>query len=242
MILGPDEVHVWAASRDDATVAEVAILRALLTDEERRRADRFVAPVDQRRFAVGRGRLRQVVGRYLDQDPGSIRFATNPHGKPRLDGTALRFNLSHSGSLMLLALTLDRELGVDIEQVRPDFGGEAIARRFFAPREVESLLSLPPADRTLAFFHGWTRKEAYIKAQGKGLAMPLDEFEVEIRPDRPARLNATHPDPDEAGRWTLVELLAPHGYVAALCVQNQGWTLKRGDWSDPAYLEVVEVR
>ena len=230
--LPPNEVHVWAASRDDATDDEVAALRALLTDEERRRADRFVSPTDRRRFAVGRGRLRQVVGRYLDQPPDLIRFHHNPHGKPGLDGTSLRFNLSHSGSLMLLALTLDRELGVDIEQIRPDFGGEAIARRFFAPREVESLLSLPPADRTLAFFQGWTRKEAYIKAQGKGLAMPLDEFEVEIRPDRPARLNATHPDPDEAGRWTLVELLAPPGYVAALCVQGRGWTLKQAKWEE----------
>jgi len=229
--LGPDEVHVWTASRDDATDTEVERLRSLLTVVERRRADRFVSKLDQRRFAVGRGRLRVLLGRYLDQSPESIRFAHNPQGKPSLEAGPLRFNLAHSGSLVLFALTLDREVGVDIESIRSDFGGEAIARRFFAPAEVASLLTLPPSDRTLAFFQGWTRKEAYIKAQGQGLSMPLDQFEVEIHPDRPARLIATRPDPLEAARWTLVELPTHPGYVAALCVRGQDWTLKRGDWS-----------
>ena len=226
--LPADEVHVWHASRD-ADDAELDRFRALLTPDEIRRADRFVAPSDRRRFAVGRGRVRSILGRYLDQDPAALRFTPNPHGKPGLADGPLRFNLSHSGSLLLLAVTSDREVGVDIEQIRPDFGGEAIARRFFAPAEVESLLSLPPEARTLAFFQGWTRKEAYIKAHGKGLAMPLDEFEVEIRPDRPARLNATRPDPAEADRWSLVELATEPGYVAALCVSGSGWTLRLMD-------------
>ena len=232
--LPPDEVHIWTASRD-AGPAEVAAYRTLLTDEEQRRADRFVQPVDRRRFAVVRGRLRTILGHYLDQPPDLIEFTSNPHGKPGVEGTALRFNLSHSGTTMLVALTMSRELGVDIEQVRPDFGGEAIARRFFAPGEVEALLGLPPADRTLAFFQGWTRKEAYIKAVGKGLAMPLDEFEVEIHPDRPASLLATLSDPLEAGRWTLVELAAPSGYVAALCVAGHGWTWKQAEWPESGH-------
>ena len=230
--LPADEVHVWTAPRDDAPDAEVEACRDLLTVEERRRADRFVAPLDRRRFAIGRGRLRTILGRYLDRAPAGLRFASNPHGKPGLEGTALRFNLTHSGTTMLVAITLGRELGVDIETIRPDFGGEAIARRFFAPGEVAALIGLPPAARTLAFFQGWTRKEAYIKAQGKGLAMPLDEFEVEIRPDHPARLIATRPDPAEAARWTLVELDAPPGAVAALCVRGGGWTLCRRRWPD----------
>ena len=232
--LPPDEVHVWAASRDDATAAEVEAYRATLTDEERRRADRFVRADDRRRFAVGRGRLRALLGRYLDRDPAALRFAANPQGKPGLLDGPLRFNLTHSGALMLMAVTLGRELGVDIEEIRPDFGGEAIARRFFAPLEVDALLSLPLEDRTLAFFHGWTRKESYIKAHGKGLSMPLDEFEVEIRPGHPAGLVATRPDPLEAARWTLIELAAPPGYVAALCVAGQDWRLRRWDWGDGA--------
>ena len=232
LALARDEVHVWSASRVDAADAQVEAFRVLLTPDECQRADRFVAPRDRRQFAVVRGRLRTILGRYLDHDPASLRFASNPHGKPGLAETPLRFNLSHSGSRMLLAVTRDRELGVDIEQVRPDFGGEAIAGRFFAPAEVETLKNLPPEDRTLAFFHGWTRKEAYIKAQGKGLALPLDEFAVEIDPHRPVRLLTTHPDPLEAGRWTLIELDAPTGYVAALCVAGRGWTLRQAEWSD----------
>ena len=230
--LEPDEVHVWSAARDDATDAQVEAFRALLTLEERKRADRFVSVRDQRQFAVVRGRLRVILSRYLAADPAAIAFTHNPHGKPGLADGLLRFNLSHSGGRMLVAVATHRELGVDIEQIRPDFGGEAIARRFFAPAEVETLMSLPPEERTLAFFQGWTRKEAYIKAQGKGLAQPLDEFAVEIHPHRPARLLTTHPDPLEAGRWTLIELDPPTGYVAALCVAGRGWTLREMEWLD----------
>lgn len=232
--LPDDEVHVWTASRDAPDHA-VGAMRDLLDDGERRRADRFAFPVDRRRFAVGRGLLRTILGRYLGRPPGSLRFVANAHGKPGLDptsveGAPLRFNLAHSGSLVLYGVTLGRDLGVDIEQIRPDFGGEAIAGRFFAPGEVAALRALPEAARTLAFFHGWTRKEAYIKARGKGLAIPLDEFEVSIDPARPAALLATRPDPAEAARWSLVELPTEPGYVAAACVEGRGWRLRRGWW------------
>jgi 4'-phosphopantetheinyl transferase len=232
--LPPDEVHVWTASRD-APDDVVGAMRDRLDDAERRRADRFAFPHDRRRFAVGRGLLRTILGHYLDRPPGSIRFEANAHGKPGLDpasgvDASIRFNLAHSGSLVVYALARGRDLGVDIEQIRPDFTGLAIAGRFFAPGESEALRALPEADRTLAFFHGWTRKEAYIKAQGKGLALPLDEFEVAIGPDRPAALLATRPDPAEAARWSLVELPTEPGYVAAVCVEGHGWRLRRGWW------------
>ncbi len=234
--LPPDEVHVWTASRHAPDDAAVGGFRDLLTDDERRRADRFVSAVDRRQFAVGRGLLRTILGRYLGRPPGGLRFVANAHGKPGLDPAsgvdpALRFNVSHSGSLALYAVARGRELGVDIERIRPEFGGQAIAARFFAPGEVDALLALPPESRTLAFFHGWTRKEAYIKAQGKGLALPLDEFEVSLAPDRPAALLATSPDPAEAGRWSLVGLPTEPGYAAAACVEGFGWKLKRGMWS-----------
>lgn len=129
-------------------------------------------------------------------------------------------------------MTLGRDVGVDVEEVRPTFGGEAIARRFFAPEEVATLLDLPEAARTLAFFHGWTRKEAYIKAQGLGLALPLDSFAVAIHPDQPAGLLVTRPDPAEATRWRLIELPADPGLVAALCVRGADWTLRHRPWTD----------
>ena len=129
-------------------------------------------------------------------------------------------------------MTLGREIGVDIERIRPEFGGDAIAGRFFAPGEIAELRALPDESRSLAFFHGWARKESYIKAKGKGLALPLDEFEVAIAPDRPAALLATLPDPTEAARWSLVELPAEPGYVAAVCVEGRGWKLCRGRWPE----------
>jgi 4'-phosphopantetheinyl transferase len=237
MVLLPlDEVHVWTASRDAPDDA-VEAFRALLNDDERRRADRFVFPDDRRRFAVSRGLLRTILGRYLGRSPESLRFIANAHGKPGLDPALnidlpIRFNLSHSGPWVVYALTLGRDLGVDIEQIRPEFGGFAIAERFFAPGEVAELRGLPEASRALAFFHGWTRKEAYIKAKGKGLALPLDEFEVAIDPARPAALLSTLPDPAEAARWSLVEIPAEDGYVAAVCVEGQGWTLRQGRWPE----------
>jgi len=229
--LPADEVHVWTASRD-APDDVVGAMRGLLDEAELRRADRFVFAADRRQFAVGRGLLRTILGRYLDRDPVSIRFVTNPHGKPGLDPSsgvdpALQFNLAHSGSMVLYALTRGRDLGVDIEKVRPDFGGEALAGRFFAPGEVAALRALPESDRTLAFFHGWTRKEAYIKAKGKGLAIPLDEFEVSLGP---ARLLSTMHEPGEEARWSLVELPAEPGYVAAACVEGRDWHLRLGWW------------
>jgi len=234
--LPTDEVHAWVASRDAPDDA-VEAMRGLLDDAERRRADRFAFPRDRRQFAVGRGLLRTILGRYLDRPPGTLRFVANAHGKPALDPDSgvdapVRFNLAHSGSLVVFALARGRDLGVDIERVRPEFGGEAIAERFFAPGEIAMLRALPESDRTLAFFHGWTRKEAYIKARGQGLALPLDEFEVAIGPARPAELLSTRPNPADAARWSLVELPAEAGYVAALCVQGHGWRLRRGWWPE----------
>ena len=232
--LPPDEVHVWTASRE-APDSVVEAMRSLLDADELKRADRFAFPRDRRQFAVGRGLLRTILGRYLERPPEGLRFVANAHGKPGFDpglgdSPPIRFNLAHSGSWVVYALTIGRDVGVDIERIRPDFGGLALAERFFAPGEVAALRALPEEARGPAFFHGWTRKEAYIKARGKGLALPLDQFEVAIGPGRPAALLATSPDPLEASRWSLVELPAGPGYVAALCVEGAGWALRLGQW------------
>ena len=231
-----DEVHVWTASRD-APGEVVEAMREILSDEERRRADRFAFAHDRTRFAVGRGLLRVLLGRYLDRAPESLRFTANAHGKPELVAECnldppIQFNLAHSGSWVLYALTRGREIGVDIERIRPEFGGFALAERFFAGSEVDCLRSLDESDRALAFFHGWARKESFIKAKGKGLALPLDQFDVELHPAHPAGLLATRPDAEEASRWSLVEIPTEPGFVAALCVEGSGWTLRRERWSE----------
>jgi 4'-phosphopantetheinyl transferase len=236
--LPPGEVHVWTASRDAPDEA-IGAFRGLLNEDELRRADRFAFAHDRTRFAISRGMLRVILGRYLDRSPETLEFINNVHGKPALDARTnfdppIRFNLAHSGPWVVYALTLGREIGVDIERIRPEFGGFAIAERFFAPGEIATLRGLPEDVRSLAFFHGWTRKEAYIKAKGKGLALPLDEFEVAIDPAQPAGLLGTLPDPLEAARWSLVEIPADPGFVAALCVEGKGWTLRQRRWPEDA--------
>jgi 4'-phosphopantetheinyl transferase len=140
----------------------------------------------------------------------------------------VEFNVSHSGDVALLAFAQGRALGVDVDRVREDFDHEAIVRRFFSEQEQRQLAALAPAERKdyEGFFRCWTRKEAYIKAQGSGLSFPLHQFDVSLRPADANALLSTHPDSSEAERWSLQEVPAGDGYVAALCVRGYGWRLK----------------
>jgi 4'-phosphopantetheinyl transferase len=229
-----DAVHIWriALDIDDAVFSR---LWDILADDERRRADRFHFEKDRRHFTAGRGALRAILAGYLDLRPQEIRFIYTNYGKPLLTNAnePLRFNLSHSHGLALLAVTLGREIGVDLEYVRDNLerDGELLAERFFSSREVAVLRSLPHELRRQAFFTCWTRKEAYIKANGKGLSLPLDQFDVTLHPDEPAALLATRPDAQEAGRWSICGLSPADGYVAALAVEGHSWRLECGHWS-----------
>jgi 4'-phosphopantetheinyl transferase len=231
--LSGDEVQVWRASleRDVRTLDD---LREALSPDERARADRFHFERDRRHYVAARGVLRLLLGRHLSLPPAEVRFCYNAHGKPRLAegcGSAdVRFNVSHSHGLALFALSRGREVGVDVERERAELAGEQLAERFFAPAEVAVLRSLPGWQRREAFFACWTRKEAYIKAVGKGLALPLDRFEVALRPGEPAALLAAHDDPREVGRWSMHNLDPGPGYAGALAVEGRGWRLWCGQW------------
>jgi 4'-phosphopantetheinyl transferase len=233
LALPADEVHVWLASLDSAE-KELAHFGRILGAEEHARAARFRFPRDRERFIARRGLLRQILACYLDDDPGALRFDANAHGKPRLersgDTDLLTFNLSDSHGLALYAITRYRALGVDLERVDPTASREEIAERFFSRREVETLRVLPAERRPLAFFACWTRKEAYVKARGEGLSLPLDQFEVSVMPDEPATLLSTALGPGETSRWSLTELPPIPGYVAALCVEGHDWRLRCWRW------------
>ncbi len=221
--LGPDEAHVWLTSLD-VPAHRLSSLRALLNAEELARADRFLQPHHRCHSAVARGGLRSLLGRYLQVAPQSVVFQFNAHGKPSLAGahehSGLRFNLSHSHGLALIAFARGRDLGVDIEKVRPERPAEPIAERFFAPAEAARLRSLPSAQQPEGFFECWTRKEAYIKARGKGLSLPLDSFEVAFGPGvRPAILGASD-EPDAVARWALFDLQPSAGFAGALVVER----------------------
>jgi 4'-phosphopantetheinyl transferase len=219
----PGDVHVFcfALERGPGILSH---LEDTLDAEERHRAGRFRAPADQQRFIAARGTMRLLLGRYLNQAPREVRFRYGPNGKPALEGTAntadLRFNLSHSNSHGLLAITLGREIGVDLEWMRPLPDALAIAQRFFAPREYATLLGLAKGCQQEAFFACWTRKEAYLKAHGGGLSFPLDRFEVSLTPGEPARLLRITDEPEGHLHWSLHDLPQISGYRAALAVQG----------------------
>jgi 4'-phosphopantetheinyl transferase len=173
---------------------------------------------------AGRGALRHILAGYLGCAPAEIGFSYTAYGKPFLrneEKHGLRFNLSHSEDQALLAVTRGRVVGVDIEQIRPDFATEEIAKRFFSEREWKELRGLPAAERTTAFFRCWTRKEAFIKAVGEGLSFPLDAFAVSLAPGEPAALRWLRTDKDGARRWRLEDIAAPAGFLAALAVEGE---------------------
>jgi 4'-phosphopantetheinyl transferase len=232
--LAAAEVHVWRIPLecDDAALDR---LQAMLADDERRRAERFYFEKDRRHFIACRGALRSLLAGYLARHPAELRFTYTTYGKPLLaehfGEAGLRFNLSHSHGLALLAVTRGREIGVDLERIREDLDGEQLAERFFSPREVAVLRSLAPELRREAFFHCWTRKEAYIKANGKGLSLPLDQFDVTLRPGEAAALLATYYDPSEAPRWSMRGLTPGEGFVGALAVEGHFGSLWCGHWA-----------
>jgi 4'-phosphopantetheinyl transferase len=230
-----DEVHVWRAWLDVPTSQVESHLRTL-SAEERARADRFCFQRDRRQFIVARGLLRSILGRYLGLAPDRLCFTCSLHEKPALTeaagGPALRFNVSHSHRAALIAVTRERETGVDIESIRVEAADIEIARRCFSPREIAALEALPAHLRTDAFFRCWTRKEAYVKARGGGLSIPLDQFDVSLAPGEPAVLLQTRADPRDAGRWSLRDLDPGPGYAAALAVEGHAWPLKCWQWPE----------
>ncbi len=221
-----EELHLWLA-RLDPPIRSVSLLYQTLSPDEQDRARRFRFEEDRRRFVVARGVLRAILGAYTNLPPVQLRFTYSPAGKPELDpqtghhSASPSFNLSHSGELALYAICLHRRVGVDIEQVRPRAAEEHIAERFFSPREVDALRSLPPDEQAPAFFRCWTRKEAYVKARGEGLAIPLNRFVVSLRPGEPAALLDAGDENEQATDWFLHAVYVAPGYEAAVASDSK---------------------
>ena len=227
-MIGRNEVHIWRADLD-RMAQQMPDLLQTLTPDEREKAGGFRFQKDRDHFVVARGLLRVILAGYLQARPQQLRFIYGAHGKPSLadefGGGALQFNLSHSHGQALYAVACRRQVGVDIEQVRSDFTWLEIARRFFSPGEVDTLGSLPPEQQTEAFFNCWTRKEAYIKARGEGLSLPLDQFSVSLAPGEPAALLSCS-RPQESLRWSLQGVKVGQGFVASLAVEGHHYRLK----------------
>jgi 4'-phosphopantetheinyl transferase len=227
--LAPDDVQVWLIPIDPSPTT-VEQLRHLLSADERVRADRFHFRSDSNRFTVARAFLRITLGKYLRTDPGDIEFDYSKYGKPCLapfanESTQLKFNLAHSGNRALYAFTRGREIGIDLERITPQLAVEGIARRFFSTTEVKLLEAVAPHVRTQAFFNCWTLKEAFVKAKGVGISLPLNQFDVTFAPFAPVVLLRTRWNEAEALRWSLQTIDAGADYVGAIAVEDHNWRL-----------------
>lgn len=231
LVLSSEDAHLWRIDLD-LDPPDLRTLASTLSPAEQARAARFFRAIDRDHFTAARGALREILGRYLAIEPRAIEFSYNPYGKPALaydpDANALTFNLSHSGGIALLAVTKARAIGVDLEQMRDDFASLEIAKRFFSSRETAALETLPPEEQTSAFFHCWTRKEAYIKALGEGLSRSLQGFSVSI--DHPAALLEDDSDPEAATRWSLIDVFPGDGFAGAAAIEGSVEKVLLWEW------------
>lgn len=230
--LGPGKIHVWSIRLDPAAERVEQLGRCLAADEWQR-ANRFRFEKHRRQYVVGRGALRTLLAAYRGTRPERVQFTYGPRGKPFLapgmGAEGLQFNLSNSDELALVGLALGPEIGVDVEYLRPMPDCEQIAERFFSQSEREVLRGIPAPRKEEAFFNCWTRKEAYLKAVGEGLAAPLDSFDVTLAPGEPPRMLTLEGDPERAARWSFHHLRPAADYIGAVAIEGGTWDIET--WS-----------
>jgi 4'-phosphopantetheinyl transferase len=217
----PGEVHLWRVDQSEAGGSEEEADR-VLSAEERARRDRYRFPRDRRRFALRRSALRGILSAYLGAPPAEIVLVPAARSKPELavpGEPPLRFNVSHSGEIALIGVTRGADLGVDVEVVRKLGDRDSVAREVFSPAEWKEYEALDERERTAAFFNGWTRKEAFLKAQGEGLFGDLAGFDVTLAPGREPRLLRVGASPGEEERWRLAAFEPAPGAVGAVAVR-----------------------
>jgi 4'-phosphopantetheinyl transferase len=220
-VLNSNDVHVWAGELEVPQVS-LAGFAATLSKSEQDRAARFHFERHRHRFIVGRGMLRVLLSRYLRCDPRTLEFTYGVAGKPRLphrpNEAALQFNLAHSDDLALIALTRGGQVGIDVERIRPLRDAEELVARFFSPREHQAFKRLDEDKKPAAFFSLWTRKEAWLKATGEGIAHSLHLVEVSFVENEPARLLTVPSSLDQGLSWSLLDLRPAPGFAAALAI------------------------
>jgi len=230
--LTAQDVDIWQVH---LVAQEKTILqcRGLLSEDELQRAGRFYFERDRKRFIIARAAMRSILAQYVESTAQQLTFIYGEKGKPELarpHATGIKFNLSHSNEFALLAIAHNACLGIDIEFIKDDFAAHDIATRFFSPNEVSTFLKVADSERARAFFHCWTRKEAYIKAVGEGLSIPLDSFDVAFGPGVQACLLNVKTSPDEPARWSMYDLAAPPRYAAALVIEGKEHRIRRRNW------------
>lgn len=193
----------------------------------------------RRNYTVVHASLRILLARYLDACPLAVRLTAGPNGKPYVDPPCcVQFNLSHSEDSVLFAFTASREIGVDLEMVRPLEDMLDIAQRFFCPEEACELASLHANEQLHAFFRCWTRKEAYLKAVGDGLRTSPNTFRVSLHPTEPARLIHVNGNHDAALKWNFQNIEASPSFVAAVAYSGPPLAIRTIYW--PSLVNLVQ--
>lgn len=227
------EVRVHSIDLDSPWVNAEWVAR-VLSEDEVARVGRFVLEEARSRFRAVRAALRILLGAELGLAPEAVEFEVSSSGKPLVqegNSRGVQFNVSHAGGLALIAVTLGRRVGVDIEIERTMPDAPSIVDRFFAEPERAAFRALAPNKQHASFFAVWTRKEAFAKATGRGIADSLHRFAVTVDPDQAPRLELIDwPEVDKARDWRIVDLPAPPGYSSALAVEGRDWHLCTQAW------------
>ena len=221
-----DEVHVWVSRDDAADETRLREYRELLTDDEAARCDRFYRQGDRVRFLMARAMVRTMLSRYVPVDPAAWRFRIQDHGRPEVaelppGAPDLRFNISHTEGLVACAVTVGRDVGVDVEFINRTLTYD-VADRFFSPQEVADLRALPEDEQPVVFFDYWTLKEAYIKARGLGLALPLGQFTFHRLPGCAPVISFAPELHDDPATWQFAQFWPTREHRMAVAVRRAG--------------------
>lgn len=211
-------VQVWAVNLDLPQPMLDKLFNWLSADEKSRVA-RLKFPLHQQRLIASRACLRYLLASFLHCLPSEVHLSYGAYGKPFVEA-ALEFNSSDTQHLTLIAFSPNLPVGIDVEYCRRQVEALTLAERFFSELEIQALKALPEQHRMLAFYHIWTRKEAFIKALGQGLSFPLADFSVSSAAEEPAILLEVNHDPAQAHNWQLVNLTPGQDFVAALAVNS----------------------
>lgn len=217
-----DEVHIWCADLN-LNDTELEKLKQILDEAEQYRAERFKFSVHRRRFIAARGFLKKILSSYLQVPAEEIIFAYGKHGKPFLHQQFkidLIFNNSASNDLALYAVTLDNEVGIDVEFENKTLDYKGLIERFFSAKENQVFQQLPEGQQKFAFFYGWVQKEAFVKAIGMGLSFGLNNFDVNLDSSKPAQLIAIDGNQQSAKKWQLTAFIPAANFVACVAVEN----------------------
>lgn len=199
-------------------------LHGLLDQHEQQRAGKFTLQVIRNRYVATRGLLRMILANYLNTDPAGLQFAVGEHGKPTLCDRQLYFNLSHTADNLAIVASDLEHIGIDIEQIKPRSSLKQLAERCFSATEFADWRLLPETQRQLTFYQLWTQKEAFVKAVGRGIALGLDQCEVNLSA---AQFEKVPTEYGLAQHWRIIELSLEHDFCGAVVVPNVELLIKQ---------------